>query len=119
MNFASGTRTVLLLRSQIVTSNANCVVRPLRRAMDENNRSAIPGWRAETALTPGYLLSRLRREKRFALRAQCGQGCPRSQSHSSSKNGFSIDRDLEDVADDEASPIHGVVPTDAKVLPVD
>src|SRR5438034_1922487 len=33
------------------------------------------------------------------------------------QNRFSIDRDLDDVADDDAASVQGVVPTDAKVLP--
>ena len=32
---------------------------------------------------------------------------------------FSVNRDLDGVADDDAAFVHGVVPTDAKVLPVD
>ena len=32
---------------------------------------------------------------------------------------FSINRDLDRVADDDAAAVHGVIPTDAKVLPVD
>src|SRR5205807_2723762 len=35
------------------------------------------------------------------------------------QNRFSIDCDLDDVADDDAASVQGVVPTDAEVLPVD
>ena len=35
------------------------------------------------------------------------------------QNRFSINRDLDRVADDDAAAVQGIVPTDAKVLPVD
>ena len=35
------------------------------------------------------------------------------------QNRFSIDGDLDDVADDDAAPVHGVVPIDTKVQAID
>src|SRR5437867_2411050 len=46
-------------------------------------------------------------------------GCPRSRGSLVFQYRFSINRDLHRVADDDAAFVHGVVPTDAKVLAVD
>src|SRR6266545_3194402 len=35
------------------------------------------------------------------------------------QNCFGVDREFHHIADDDAAFVHGVVPTDAKVLPVD
>ena len=89
-------------------------------------------------LTP--TLFQWEREKEFALLVQCASFAPSPQPSPRGRGGnnprcadeasafpgslifqnrFSIDRDLDRVADDEAASVHGVVPTDAKVLAVD
>ena len=74
--------------------------------------------RRSGALPLGYRISRLQRED---PPANAGGTDKQLTAHTSLifQNRFSIDRDLDDVADDEAASIQRVVPTDAKVLAVD
>ena len=62
---------------------------------------AGPGWRAEAALDLRYSISHLQRESLIF------------------QDRFSIDCDLDDVADGDAASVHGAVPTDVKVLAID
>ncbi len=58
----------------------------------------------------------VKNDSRCALNADKDVRAPRSLIF---QYRFSVYRDLDDVANDDAALIHRVVPTDAKVLPID
>ena len=70
------------------------------------------------AFTLGYLISRLQRGD---PPANAGGTDKQLTAYTSLifQDRFRINRDLDDVADDEAAAVQGVVPTDAEVLPID
>ena len=97
---------------------AGNIGRPLKRALDKLIGVGSQGGAPKRRFTLGYRISRLQREE---PPANAGGTDKQRTAHTSLifQYRFSINRDFDDVADDDAASVQGVVPTDAEVLAVD